>query len=87
MIFRRFRFQLIAVVLSGTMALLCVGYHVHSQEAASTPVSKVERRVARQLAQAAGNQTRKWPHRTHRRRSSFPDRNGSAPDQWRWCAI
>ena len=44
MIFRRFRFQLIAVVLSGTMALLCVGYHVHSQEAASTPVSKVERK-------------------------------------------
>ncbi len=44
MIFRRFRFQLIAVVLSGTMALLCVGYHVHSQEAASTPVSKVDRK-------------------------------------------
>lgn len=44
MIFSRLRFQLIAVVLSGTIALLCVGYRVHSQEAASTPVSKVERK-------------------------------------------
>jgi zinc protease len=44
MTFSRLRFQLIAVVLSGTIALLCVGYRVHSQEAASTPVSKVERK-------------------------------------------
>ena len=44
MIFRRCRFELVAVVLSGTMALVFVGYPVHSQEAASTPVSKVERK-------------------------------------------